>query len=105
MFLGINLKAINLLREADLNENLLLKADLAEKSRTLNMKKIIKKIKPYMKMDKKIVKVDDTEIQEYKFHRHNSPISINDIDINEIVVSNKLPLVNKNISLFHWLQR
>ena len=105
MFLGMNLKAINLLREADLNENLLLKADLAEKSRTLNMKKIIKKIKPYMKMDKKIVKVDDTEIQEYKFHRHNSPISINDIDINEIVVSNKLPFVKRNISLFHWLQR
>ena len=68
MFLGINLKAINLLREADLNENLLLKPDLAEKSRTLNMKKIIKNIKPYMKMDKNIVKVDDTEIQEYKFH-------------------------------------
>ena len=99
------MKAINLLREADLNENLLLKPDLAEKSRTLNMKKIIKKIKPYMKMDKKIVKVDDTEIQEYKFHRHNCPISINDIDINEIVVSNKLPFVKKNISLFHWLQR
>ena len=68
MFLGINLKAINLLQEANLNENLLLKADLDEKSRTLNMKKIIKKIKLYMKMDKKIVKVDDTEIQEYKFH-------------------------------------
>ena len=105
MFLGINLKAINLLQEANLNENLLLKADLDEKSRTLNMKKIIKKIKLYMKMDKKIVKVDDTEIQEYKFHRHNSLISINDIDINEIVVSNKLPFVKKNISLFHWLQR
>ena len=26
----------------------------------------------------------DTEIEEYEFHQHNSPISINDIDINDI---------------------
>ena len=28
-------------------------------------------------------------MQEYEFHQYKSPISINDIDINEIVVSNK----------------
>ena len=38
-------------------------------------------------MDKKIIKFDDTEIEEYKFHQNISPISINDIDINKIVVS------------------
>ena len=40
-------------------------------------------------MDKKITKFDDTEIEEHKFHQYKSPISINNIDINEIVVSNK----------------
>ena len=42
-------------------------------------------------MDKKIIKFDDTEIDEYKFHQYKSPILINDVDINEIVVSNKFP--------------
>ena len=37
-------------------------------------------------MDQKIMKFDDTEIEEYKFYQHNSPILINEIDINEIVV-------------------
>ena len=40
-------------------------------------------------MNKKIIKFDDTEIKEYKFHQYKSPISIKDIDINEIVVPNK----------------
>ena len=42
-------------------------------------------------MDEKIIKFDDTEIEEYKFHQYKSPVSINDIDINEIVVSNEFP--------------
>ena len=32
-------------------------------------------------MDKKVIKFDDPEIEEYKFHRHKSPTSISDIDI------------------------
>ena len=32
-------------------------------------------------MDKKIIKFDDTEIEEQEFHQCKSPISINDIDI------------------------
>ena len=40
-------------------------------------------------MDKKIsIKFDDTEIEEYEFHQYKSPISINGVNINEIVVSN-----------------
>ena len=42
-------------------------------------------------MDKKIIKFDDTKIEEYKFHQYKSLISINYININEIAVSNKLP--------------
>ena len=45
-------------------------------------------------MDRKIIKFDDTEIKKYKFHQNNNPILINDVDINKIVVSNKL-LFNK----------
>ena len=41
-------------------------------------------------MDKR-VEFDDTEIEECEFHQHKSPTSINKIDINKIVVSNKLP--------------
>ena len=42
-------------------------------------------------MDKKIIKFNGAEIKEYKFHEYKSPLSINNIDINEIVVSNKFP--------------
>ena len=31
-------------------------------------------------MDKKIIKFDGTEIEEYKFHQNKSPILINDMD-------------------------
>ena len=42
-------------------------------------------------MDKKIIKFHDTEIEEYEFHQYERPIPISDIDINRIIVSNKLP--------------
>ena len=42
-------------------------------------------------MDKQIKKFEDIEIEEYKFQPNKNPIFINDVDINTIVVSNKLP--------------
>ena len=33
-------------------------------------------------MDEKIIKFNDTEIEEYKLHQNKMPISISDIDIN-----------------------
>ena len=51
-------------------------------------------------MDKKIIKFDDTKIEEYEFHQHKSPISINDIDINKIVVSNKLHFGKQDFKYF-----
>ena len=52
-------------------------------------------------MDKQIIKFDNTEIEEYKFYQNRSPIPINNIGINKVVVSNKLPLGKNdfNISL------
>ena len=51
-------------------------------------------------MDKKLIKFDDTGIQEYKFGQYKSPILINDSDINEIVVSNKFPFGRQNFKYF-----
>ena len=50
-------------------------------------------------MTKKIIKFDDNETEE--FYQYKTPISINDIDINKIVISNKFPFGKKdfNISL------
>ena len=59
-----------------------------KKSRKLKIKKIMKKIKPYIKIDKKVIKFDDTEIEENEFYQYKIPIWVNDIDINKIVVSN-----------------
>ena len=51
-------------------------------------------------MDKKVIKFDGTEIEEYKFHQHKSPISINTIDVNKIVVSNKFPFGKQGFKYF-----
>ena len=32
----------------------------------------------------------NTEIEKYKFHQYKRPISIDNIDVNKIVVSNKI---------------
>ena len=50
-------------------------------------------------MDKKIIKFDDTDIEEYEFHQYKSPISINDIDVKEIVLSNKFTLDKKSLNI------
>ena len=43
---------------------------------------------------------DDTEIEEYKSHQNKSPISINNLDINKIVVSNKLAFAKQDFKYF-----
>ena len=53
-----------------------------------------------MKMNKKIIKFHDTEIEEYEFHQYKRPIPISDIDINRIVVSNKLPCSKQDLKYF-----
>ena len=51
-------------------------------------------------MNKKVIKFDDTKIEECEFHQYESPISINDRDINEIVVSNKFPFGKQDFKYF-----
>ena len=40
-------------------------------------------------MDKKIIKFDDTEIEEYELYQRKNSILINKIGIDKIIVSNK----------------
>ena len=58
---------------------------------------LVKKLKTYTKINKSIIKSDDTEIMEYEFYQCKSPISINVIDINKIVVSKKFPFGKEDI--------
>ena len=63
-------------------------ADLTEKRGTLQ-----KKVENIMKFGK-------NEIQEQKFHQYKEPISIKNIDINKIVVSNKIFCSKKRYKYF-----
>ena len=54
--------------------------------------KIIKILKAYTKTDTKIIKFGGTEIEKHEFCQNKSPVSINNKDINKIVVSNKVDL-------------
>ena len=56
-------------------------------------------MKSYIKMKKIIIKFEDIEIKKKAFHEHNRPISIKNIEINKIVVSNKVSLVKKDLNL------
>ena len=80
MFLKIKFEAIYLLQKANLNENLLWKVE---------KNYICKKTKLFIKMDRKVITFYDTEIEKYKFHQNKNSISINYIDIKEIIVSKK----------------
>ena len=51
-------------------------------------------------MDKKIIKFDDTKIEEHEFHQYKIPISINEIDVNKIVVSNMFPFGKQDFKYF-----
>ena len=39
------------------------------------------------------------KLKKYKFHQHESPISIDNIDIDKIVVSNKVSLVKRILNI------
>ena len=51
-------------------------------------------------MNNKFIKFDDTEIEEFGFHQYKIHFSINNIDINKIVVSNKLTFMTQDFKYF-----
>ena len=52
-------------------------------------------------MEKIIIKFGDIEVKKERFHQHKRPILLKYMNINEIVVSNKIFLVKEylNVSL------
>ena len=48
-------------------------------------------------MDKTIIKLDDNEIEKQIFYQYERPISIKNIAVNKIVVSNKVSICKKRI--------
>ena len=48
-------------------------------------------------MEKTIIKFDDVKIPKQKFYQHKRPISIKNVDIDKIVVSNKAKKKKKKI--------
>ena len=44
-------------------------------------------------MDKNIKKIDDTEVEKYELYQYKRPILIDDIDLNKIVVSNRISFI------------
>ena len=51
-------------------------------------------------MDKKIMNLDDTEIEKYKFHQYKRLISIDNREVNKIAVSNKIFFGKNNFKYF-----
>ena len=51
-------------------------------------------------MEKIIIEFEDIEIQKQKFHQHIRPISMKIININKIVVSNKVSSGKKGFKYF-----
>ena len=71
------------------------------------LKKLLKKtnLRLYVKMDKKVIKFNDTVIEKYKFHQHKNHILINNIDNNKIVVSNQISFGTNFFKIFYWSER
>ena len=58
-------------------------------------------LKVYIKMENTIIKIDDIKIPKQKFHQHRRPISIENGEIDKIVVSEKVGYKNaQKVSLY-----
>ena len=49
-------------------------------------------------MSKEILTFGDTEIEKKKFYRHKSSVPLKNVDIEKVLVSNKISLVKNNIN-------
>ena len=58
-------------------------------------------MKLYIKKEKIIIKFGDIEIEKQKFHQYKRPILIKNIDVNKIVVSNKVSFCKKGLKYFN----
>ena len=51
-------------------------------------------------MDKEILTFGNTEIEKNTFYRYKSPIPLRDVDINKVLVFNKISFDEKNYKYF-----
>ena len=49
-------------------------------------------------MDEEVIKFGDTEIEKQKFYRYKSPIFLEDVNNDNILVPNKISSFGKNIN-------
>ena len=61
-------------------------------------------MKLYVKMEKAIIKFGDNKIKKQKLHQYKKSISIKNIDINKILVSNKVFFDKKGFKYFTGYQ-
>ena len=54
----------------------------------------------YIKMGQEILMFSDIEIENSKFYRHKAPILLKDVDIEKVLVSNKISFGEKNYKYF-----
>ena len=65
------------------------------------LEKLQKFLKAYIKMEKIIIKFGDIEIKKQIFYQHKKRISVQNIDINKIVVSNNVSFGKKGFKCFN----
>ena len=53
---------------------------------------------PDIKLGKEILTFGNTETEKSKFCHHKTPVFLKDVDIEKVLVSNKISLVKKTIS-------
>ena len=51
-------------------------------------------------MEITIIRFDDIKIPKQKFHQHKRPVSIKNVGIDKIVVSNKVPFCKEGFKYF-----
>ena len=51
-------------------------------------------------MGKENITFDNIEVEKHEFHWHKSPISINDVDVSKVLVSNKVAFGEKGFKYF-----
>ena len=54
----------------------------------------------YIKMGQEILMFGDIEIENSKFYRHKTPILLKDVDIEKVLVSNKISFGGKDYNYF-----
>ena len=54
-------------------------------------------------MAKKIINFGNTEVEKHKFHQSKSPIPIDNVDVNKLIISNKVSIGKKDFDKMSFL--